>query len=78
MQPSSRDPEQSRTYGRSAAVLGGQYRRFFGASIAAAILLSGGLSFRGAGRYGISINLSRPAASRYYFSLIKKYLGIAG
>ena len=35
------------------------------AEIAAAILLSGGLSFRGAGRYGISINLSRPAASRY-------------
>ena len=39
MQPSSRDPEQSRTYGRSAAVLGGQYRRFFGASIAAAMML---------------------------------------
>ncbi len=46
------------------------------AEIAAAILLSGGLSFRGAGRYGISINLSRPAASRYYFSLIKKHLGM--
>ena len=46
------------------------------AEICAAILLSGGLSFRGAGRYGLSVNLKSLSASRYYFSLIKKYLGV--
>lgn len=44
--------------------------------LCAAILLSGGISFRGLGRYGLSITVNRASASRYYFSLIKKSLGI--
>lgn len=46
------------------------------AEICAAILLSGGISFRGPGRYGLSITVSRASVSRYYFSLIKKTLGL--
>ena len=46
------------------------------AELAAAILLGGALRFRGAGRYGIEMSFSRVAASRYYFSLLKKHLGI--
>lgn len=47
------------------------------AEITAAILLGGALSFRGMGRYGISLSLSRVSASRYYYSLIKRFLGIS-
>ena len=46
------------------------------AEVCAALLLGGALSFRGAGRYGIALSLNRPAASRYYFMLIKKFLGV--
>ena len=46
------------------------------AEIAAAILLGGALSFRGKGRYGITLRFHRVSASRYYFSLIKKALDI--
>ncbi len=46
------------------------------AEIAAAVLLGGALSFRGSGRYGITLRFHRVSASRYYFSIIKKYLGI--
>ena len=47
------------------------------AEIAAALLLGGALSFRGLGRYGISLSLGRVSASRYYYSLIKRFLGIS-
>lgn len=47
------------------------------AEIAAAILLGGALSFRGLGRYGISLSLNRVSASRYYYSLLKRFLGIS-
>ena len=46
------------------------------AEITAAILLGGALSFRGQGRYGIALRFNRMSASRYYFSLVKKYLNI--
>ena len=44
--------------------------------ICAAVLLSGGLSFRGRDRYGVSVTVNRVSASRYYFSLIKNRLGV--
>ncbi len=47
------------------------------AEICAALLLSGGIAFRGAGRYGLSVTVNRVSASRYYFTLIKKYLGVS-
>ena len=46
------------------------------AEISAAILLSGGLSFRGRGRYGLSVTVSRASVSRYFFTLVKRYLGV--
>ena len=46
------------------------------AEITAAILLGGALSFRGQGRYGITLRFNRMSASRYYFSLVKKYMSI--
>lgn len=45
--------------------------------ICAALLLGGGIAFRGRGRYGLSLTVNRVSASRYYFTLIKKYLGVS-
>lgn len=47
------------------------------AEICAAILLSGGIGFRGFSRYALSITVTKPGVSRYYFTLIKKFLGVA-
>lgn len=47
------------------------------AEICAAILLSGGVSFRGMGRYGLSLTATHANASRYYFQLIKRLLGVS-
>ncbi len=47
------------------------------AEVCAAILLSGGLSFRGRGRYGLSITVSRAAVSRYFYTLVKRSLGLS-
>ncbi|MBR4235621.1 MAG: DNA-binding protein WhiA [Clostridia bacterium] len=47
------------------------------AELCAALLLSGGVSFRGRDRYGLRITVSRPSVSRYYFSLIKKYFAVS-
>lgn len=46
------------------------------AEICAAALLSGGISFRGFGRYSLAISVTRVNISRYYFSLIKRFLGV--
>ena len=46
------------------------------AEICAAVLLSGGLSFRGFGRYALTVSVTHAAVSRYYFSLIKRFLGV--
>lgn len=46
------------------------------AEICAAILLSGGIGFRGFTHYALSITVTKPGISRYYFTLIKKYLGV--
>lgn len=46
------------------------------AEICAAILLSGGIGFRGFSRYALSITVMKPGVSRYYFTLIKKFLGV--
>ncbi|MCR4620867.1 MAG: DNA-binding protein WhiA [Clostridiales bacterium] len=48
----------------------------FRSEAAAAALLSGGLTFRGMGRYGLAINVGSLAVSRYYFALIKRFTGI--
>ena len=45
------------------------------AELAAAALLSGGIGFRGFGRYSLSISVTRAAVSRYYYKLIKKFYG---
>lgn len=47
------------------------------AELAAALLISGGVSFRGRGRYGLSYPTEHSAVSRYAFGLIKKHFGIA-
>lgn len=47
------------------------------AELNAALLLSGGVSFRGRGRYGLSLVCEQNAVSRYYFALIKKYFSVA-
>jgi len=46
------------------------------AEICAAALLSGGIGFKGFGRYSLAISVTRANISRYYFLLIKKFLGI--
>ena len=48
----------------------------FRSEAAAAALLSGGLTFRGLGRYGLAVNVNSLAVSRYYFALIKRFTGI--
>ena len=47
------------------------------AELNAALLLSGGVSFRGRGRYGLSLVCEQNAVSRYYFALIKKYFSVS-
>ncbi|MBR4427895.1 MAG: DNA-binding protein WhiA [Clostridia bacterium] len=49
----------------------------FRSEAAAAALLSGGLTFRGLGRYGLAVNVNSLAVSRYYFALIKRFTGIS-
>ena len=46
------------------------------AELNAALILSGGVSFRGFGRYGMALTTEHNSVSRYYFALIKKYFGI--
>lgn len=47
------------------------------AELAAALLLSGGISFRGRGRYALCLSTPHNSVSRYYFALIKKHFGIS-
>ena len=46
--------------------------------LAAALLAAGGIAWRGAERYAVSITSSDAAAVRRYFSMLKKHFGIAG
>lgn len=46
------------------------------AEICAAALLSGGIGFKGFNKYSLAISVTRANISRYYFMLIKKFLGI--
>ena len=47
------------------------------AELTAALLLSGGVAFRGRGRYGLSLSTENSAVSRYYFGLIRHYFSVA-
>lgn len=47
------------------------------AELTTALLLSGGVAFRGRGRYGLSLSTENSAVSRYYFGLIKHYFSVA-
>jgi len=42
-----------------------------------ALLLSGGVAFRGRGKYGLSLSTENNAVYRYYFGLIKRWFGVA-
>ena len=46
--------------------------------LASALLASGGIAWRGADRYAVSITASDAATVRRYFSMLKKHWGIAG
>lgn len=47
------------------------------AELATAICLTGGVAFRGANRYGLTLSTAHNSVSRYYFALIKRHFGIA-
>lgn len=46
------------------------------AELNASLLLSGGVAFRGRGRYGLTISTEHNSVSRYYFATVKKYLSV--
>ncbi|MBQ3078577.1 MAG: DNA-binding protein WhiA [Clostridia bacterium] len=47
------------------------------AELAAALLLSGGVAFRGRGKYGLTLSTENGSVYRYYFGLIKRYFGVS-
>lgn len=47
------------------------------AELAAALCIPGGVSFRGPGRYALTISTGIIGIARYYVSLIKKYFGVS-
>lgn len=46
--------------------------------LAAALLASGGIAWRGMGRYALSVTASDAATVRRYFSMLKRHWGISG
>ena len=46
--------------------------------LASALLASGGIAWRGPGRYALSVTASEPATVRRYFSLLKRHWGVTG
>lgn len=46
------------------------------AELATALLLSGGVAFRGRGKYGLSISTEHMAAAKYYFGTIRHFFGV--
>ena len=46
------------------------------AELSANLLLTGGVAFRGRGRYGLTLSTEHNSVSRYYFAEAKKHLGV--
>lgn len=46
------------------------------AQLAVALLLNGGVAFRGRGKYGLSLSTEHNSVSRYYFALVKRFFGV--
>ena len=46
------------------------------AELATALLLSGGVAFRGRGKYGLSISTEHMAAAKYYFGMIRHFFSL--
>lgn len=46
------------------------------AELNANLLLTGGVAFRGRGRYGLTLSTEHNSVSRYYFAEVKKHLGV--